>query len=162
MLDKAKQICYNKRVVRNYKKYFKKRKEVCIMENTQNTVKVTKRERFEQIKAFVKDNEELVAFIDHEIELLNKKNSRSGKPTKTQLENEKIKNTILDILKTVGKPVTVTQLLANDELDGLSNQRVSALLTQLRKADKVERIVEKKVAFYFIKEESDEVEEVEE
>ena len=132
------------------------------MENTQNTVKVTKKERFEQIKALVRDNEELVAFIDHEIELLNKKNSRSGKPTKTQLENEKIKNTILDILKTVGKPVTVTQLLANDELDGLSNQRVSALLTQLRKADKVERIVEKKVAFYSIKEESDEVEEVEE
>ena len=132
------------------------------MENTQNTVKVTKRERFEQIKALVRDNEELVAFIDHEIELLNKKNSRSGKPTKTQLENEKIKNTILDILKTVGKPVTVTQLLTNDELDGLSNQRVSALLTQLRKSDKVERIVEKKVAFYFIKEESDEVEEVEE
>ena len=129
------------------------------MENTQNTVKVTKRERFEQIKALVRDNEELVAFIDHEIELLNKKNSRSGKPTKTQLENEKIKNTILDILQTTGKPMTVTQLLTNDELDGLSNQRVSALLTQLRKADKVERTVEKKVAFYFIKEENEEVEE---
>ena len=129
------------------------------MENTQNTVKVTKRERFEQIKALVKDNEELVAFIDHEIELLNKKNSRSGKPTKTQLENEKIKNTILDILQTTGKPMTVTQLLTNDELDGLSNQRVSALLTQLRKADAVVRTVEKKVAFYSIKEENEEVEE---
>ena len=157
MLDKAKKICYNKRVIR--KKYFKERKGVCIMENTQNTVKVTKRERFEQIKALVKDNEELVAFIDHEIELLNKKNSRSGKPTKTQIENEAIKNTILDILQTTGKPMTVTQLLANDELDGLSNQRVSALLTQLRKADKVVRTVEKKVAFYSIKEESEEVEE---
>ena len=38
------------------------------MENTQNTVKVTKRERFEQIKALVSNNAELVAFIDHEIE----------------------------------------------------------------------------------------------
>ena len=132
------------------------------MENTQNTVKVTKRERFEQIKALVSDNAELVAFIDHEIELLNKKNSRSGKPTKTQVENEVIKNTILDTLQTIGKPVTVTQLLANDKLNGLSNQRVSALLTQLRKSDKVVRTVEKKVAFYSIKEESDEVEEVEE
>ena len=132
------------------------------MENTQNTVKVTKRERFEQIKALVSNNAELVAFIDHEIELLNKKNSRSGKPTKTQVENEIIKNTILDTLQTIGKPVTVTQLLANDELNGLSNQRVSALLTQLRKSDKVVRTVEKKVAFYSIKEESDEVEEVEE
>lgn len=132
------------------------------MENTQNTVKVTKRERFEQIKALVSDNAELVAFIDHEIELLNKKNSRSGKPTKTQVENEVIKNIILDTLQAIGKPVTVTQLLANDELNGLSNQRVSALLTQLRKSDKVVRTVEKKVAFYSIKEESDEVEEVEE
>ena len=132
------------------------------MENTQNTVKVTKRERFEQIKALVSDNAELVAFIDHEIELLDKKNSRSGKPTKTQVENEVIKNIILDTLQTIGKPVTVTQLLANDELNGLSNQRVSALLTQLRKSDKVVRTVEKKVAFYSIKEESDEVEEVEE
>ena len=129
------------------------------MENTQNTVKVTKRERFEQIKALVRDNEELVAFIDHEIELLDKKNSRSGKPTKTQIENEKIKKTILDILQTTGKPMTVTQLLANDELDGLSNQRVSALLTQLKKSDKVVRTVEKKVAFYSIKEENEEVEE---
>ena len=159
MLDKAKKICYNKRVIR--KKYLK-RNEVCIMENTQNAVKVTKRERFEQIKALVSNNAELVAFIDHEIELLNKKNSRSGKPTKTQVENETIKNTILDTLQTIGKPVTVTQLLANDELNGLSNQKVSALLAQLRKSDKVVRTVEKKVAFYSIKEESDEVEEVEE
>ena len=156
MLDKEKKICYNKRVIR--KKYFKERNEVSIMENTQNTVKVTKRERFEQIKALVSDNAELVAFIDHEIELLNKKNSRSGKPTKTQVENETIKNTILDTLQTIGKPVTVTQLLATDELNGLSNQRVSALLTQLRKSDKVVRTVEKKVAYYSMATENDEEE----
>ena len=160
MLDKAKKICYNKRVIR--KKYFKERNEVCIMENTQNTVKVTKRERFEQIKALVSNNAELVAFIDHEIELLNKKNSRSGKPTKTQVENETIKAQIISVLERVGKPMTVTQLLAENEFTGLSNQKVSALLTQLRKSDKVVRTVEKKVAFYSIKEESDEVEEVEE
>lgn len=132
------------------------------MENTKNTTKVTKRERFEQIKALVSDNAELIAFIDHEIELLNKKNSRSGKPTKTQVENETIKNAIFDTLQAMGKPVTVTQLLATDELNGLSNQKVSALLTQLRESDKVVRTVEKKVAYYSIKEESDEMEEVEE
>ena len=124
--------------------------------------KKTKREHFNELRVLANGNDELISFIDHEIELLNKKNSRSGKPTKTQVENESIKNTILDTLQTIGKPVTVTQLLANDELNGLSNQRVSALLTQLRKSDKVVRTVEKKVAFYSIKEESDEVEEVEE
>ena len=138
------------------KQYLKKRKGVCIMSNTQNTVKVTKRMRFEQIKSLVSDNEELVAFIDHEIELLDKKNSRSGKPTKTQVENETIKNTIFNTLQIAGKPMTVTQLLATEELKGLSNQKVSALLTQLRDVNKVVRTVEKKVAYYSINEEVEE------
>ena len=126
------------------------------MSNTQNTVKVTKRMRFEQIKSLVSDNKELVAFIDHEIELLDKKNSRSGKPTKTQVENETIKNTIFNTLQIAGKPMTVTQLLATEELKGLSNQKVSALLTQLRDVNKVVRTVEKKVAYYSINEEVEE------
>ena len=126
------------------------------MSNTQNTVKVTKRMRFEQIKSLISDNEELVAFIDHEIELLDKKNSRSGKPTKTQVENETIKNTIFNTLQIAGKPMTVTQLLAAEELKGLSNQKVSALLTQLRDVNKVVRTVEKKVAYYSINEEVEE------
>ena len=126
------------------------------MSNAQNTVKVTKRMRFEQIKSLISDNEELVAFIDHEIELLDKKNSRSGKPTKTQVENETIKNTIFNTLQIAGKPMTVTQLLATEELNGLSNQKVSALLTQLRDANKVVRTVEKKVAYYSINEEVEE------
>ena len=126
------------------------------MSNAQNTVKVTKRMRFEQIKSLVSDNEELVAFIDHEIELLDKKNSRSGKPTKTQVENETIKNTIFNTLQIAGKPMTVTQLLATEELKGLSNQKVSALLTQLRESNKVVRTVEKKVAYYSINEEVEE------
>jgi hypothetical protein len=123
------------------------------MEKTQNTVKVTKRMRFEELKAIVSDNAELVAFIDHEIELLNKKNSRTGKPTKTQLENESIKATILEVMGRIGRPVTVTQLLAESELNGFSNQKVSALLTRLREDDgKVVRTVEKKVAYYSLTE----------
>ena len=126
------------------------------MSNTTNSTKVTKRMRFEQIKSLISDNEELVAFIDHEIELLDKKNSRSNKPTKTQVENETIKNTIFNILQTTNKPMTVTQLLATEELHGLSNQKVSALLTQLRDVNKVVRTVEKKVAYYSINEEVEE------
>ena len=136
------------------------------MENTSNSTKVTKRERFEQIKEIVKASEvenssELVAFIEHEVELLNKKNSRSDKPTKTQLENEALKTQIMSVLKSVGRPITVTQLLKETELadnPNLSNQKVSALLTQLRKADAVVRTVEKKVAFYSL---ADEVENTE-
>ena len=134
------------------------------MENTSNSTKVTKRERFAQLMEIVKASDvensaELVAFIEHEVELLTKKNSRSGKPTKTQVENEAIKTQIVSILERVGKPMTVTQLLAESELADLSNQKISALLTQLRKSDKVVRTTEKKVAFYSL---ADEVENTEE
>ena len=136
------------------------------MENTSNLTKVTKRERFAQLMEIVKASDvensaELVAFIEHEVELLNKKNSRSDKPTKTQLENEALKTQIMSVLKSVGRPITVTQLLKETELadnPNLSNQKVSALLTQLRKADAVVRTVEKKVAFYSL---ADEVENTE-
>ena len=134
------------------------------MENTSNSTKVTKRERFAQLMEIVKTSDvensaELVAFIEHEVELLTKKNSRSGKPTKTQVENEAIKTQIVSILERVGKPMTVTQLLAESELADLSNQKISALLTQLRKSGEVVRTTEKKVAFYSL---ADEVENTEE
>ena len=123
------------------------------MSNTTNSTKVTKRERFAQLMAIVEASNvanatELKEFIEHEVELLNKKNSRSGKPTKTQIENEAIKAQIVSIFKRVGKPMTVTQLLSESELAGLSNQKISALLTQLRESGKVMRTVEKKVAYY--------------
>ena len=135
------------------------------MENTSNSTKVTKRERFSQLMEIVKaskveNSTELVAFIEHEVELLTKKNSRSGKPTKTQVENETIKAQIVSVLERVGKPMTVTQLLAESEFTGLSNQKVSALLTQLRKSGEVVRTIEKKVAFYSLPDEVEETEEM--
>ena len=134
------------------------------MENTSNSTKVTKRERFAQLMEIVKASDvensaELVAFIEHEVELLTKENSRSGKTTKTQVENETIKAQNVSILERVGKPMTFIQLLAESELANLSNQKISALLTQLRKSGEVVRTTEKKVAFYSL---ADEVENTEE
>ena len=133
------------------------------MSNTTNSTKVTKRERFAQLMAIVEASNvanatELKEFIEHEVELLNKKNSRSGKPTKTQVENETIKVQIVSILERVRKPMTVTQLLSESELAGLSNQKISALLTQLRESGKVMRTDEKKVAYYSMATENDEEE----
>ena len=55
--------------------------------------KMTKREKFELLLtiAEVQENEMLVEFINHELELLAKKNATGTlrKPTKTQLENGK-------------------------------------------------------------------------
>ena len=95
---------------------------------------------------------------------LEKKSSSKGtrKPTATQKANESHKEVILASMEE-GRRYTITEMCKEFPFtEELSNQRVSALLTQLRKSDKVVRTVEKKVAFYSIKEESDEVEEVEE
>lgn len=137
------------------------------MSNTSNSTKVTKRERFAQLMEIVnasqvENSAELVSFIEHEVELLNKKNSRSGKPTKTQVANESIKAQIVSVLERTNRPMTVTQLLAESELADLSNQKVSALLTQLRESGAVVRTVEKKVAYYSLADEVDEVEDTEE
>lgn len=137
------------------------------MSNTSNSTKVTKRERFAQLMEIVnasqvENSAELVSFIEHEVELLSKKNSRSGKPTKTQLANESIKTQIVSVLERANRPMTVTQLLAESELADLSNQKVSALLTQLRESGAVVRTVEKKVAYYSLADEVDEVEDAEE
>jgi hypothetical protein len=133
-----------------------------IMENTK---KMTKKDYFAQLVGIVEgaevDNKtELLDFITHEVELLNKKNSRSGKPTARQVENEKIKTSIMTILE-CGKPLTVTQIMTALNDSSLSNQRVSALLTQLKDNKEVVRTVEKKVAFYSINTKVEEIDEEE-
>ena len=107
--------------------------------------KITKKEMFTMIKAQVKDNAEMVAFIDHEIELLDKKASNK-KATKTQEANIGIKSTILTVLEGA-KPMTVTEMQgASAELGELSNQKVSALVRQLVEAGKVVKTIDKKVS----------------
>ena len=107
--------------------------------------KITKKEMFTMIKAQVKDNAEMVAFIDHEIELLNKKASNK-KATKTQEANIGIKSTILAVLEG-GKSMTVTEMQgASTELGELSNQKVSALVRQLVEVGKVVKTIDKKVS----------------
>ena len=107
--------------------------------------KITKKEMFTMIKAQVKDNAEMVAFIDHEIELLDKKASNK-KATKTQEANVGIKSTILTVLEGA-KPMTVTEMQgASAELGELSNQKVSALARQLVEAGKVVKTIDKKVS----------------
>ena len=110
--------------------------------------KVTKAEMFAMIKEVegVKENQAMVDFIDHELELLAKK-SANKKPTKTQEENEGIKAEILGVLTNEG--MTVTEIQSKSEtLGGLSNQRVSALLRQLVDAEKVVKVVDKKKSYF--------------
>lgn len=113
--------------------------------------KMTKREMFVEIRKAVADNEDMVAFIDHEIELLNKKSGGTRKPTKTQLENETFKAQIVEFLTEVDTPMCIKELQAElDCLEGLSNQRITHLLTALVKNGILVKEYQKRVPYYGI------------
>jgi len=121
--------------------------------------KMTKKEMFNAIRAMVIDNQEMVDFIDHEIKLLNKKSSSLRKPTKTQLENEEFKTEIVKALTEADTLVTVKELCEICEpIQGLTNQRITHLLTALRKEKKVRREEVKRKAYFAIGAEPDEEE----
>ena len=117
-------------------------------------------EMFEEIKALPGLTEEQVEFLEKRIEITKKKNAsgsgENAKPTKTQLENEGIKNTIVSVLTTT--PTTITDLIKSSaDLASYTNQKVSALLTQLLKERRVVRTEVKGKAHYALP--TDEVEE---
>ena len=110
--------------------------------------KITKREKYELLKNIpaVAENAMLVEFIDHEIELLNRKNSPNGekKLTSKQTENEAYKDEILNYME-VGTKYTVSALLDNvpETPDGMTHNRIVALLKQLCDAGAIIRYKEK-------------------
>ena len=125
------------------------------------TKKITKRDKFTAVLSMLNSidptttvaegitAEELVDFVNHELELLAKKNSADKKPTEKQTENIGIKETILDVLTENGGLMTVTDVQkASAELGELSNQRISALLRQLVADNAVERIEDKRKAYF--------------
>ena len=117
-------------------------------------------EMFEEIKALPGLTKEQVEFLEKRIEITKKKNAsgsgENAKPTKTQLENEGIKDTIVSVL--TATPITITDLIKSSaDLAGYTNQKVSALLTQLLKERRVVRTEVKGKAHYALP--TDEVEE---
>ena len=94
--------------------------------------------------------DDLVEFCNDRIDKLSRKSS-SKKPTKTQVENENIKDIILEVLAEIA-PATAT-MIATDPRVGVSNQKVTALLTQLIKDDKVVKTIEKGKSYFSVADE---------
>ena len=117
--------------------------------------KMTKKEMFAMIMevAGVKENEEMVNFLKHEVELLENRNSKSGKSAAKIAEMEATENLIYNALKAIGKPVTATELLANSEEvkeNIITNQKLSAYLKKLIESGRVVRTMDKKKALFSI------------
>lgn len=127
--------------------------------------KITKKEYFAIVKDIVEasgaDNKaDIIAFLDHEVELLNKKSGKS-KATPTQAANAVTLNVIKEVLGELDKPVTITELLTDVRLqsytettkDGekviaMTNQKLSSLMKKLVDAGEVVRTEEKKKAYF--------------
>lgn len=115
--------------------------------------KLTKREKFEMIAKIeaVASNPILAEFVEHELDLLAKKNASGvGKQTATQKANEELKSAILEeMAKEPNRLFSISEMIkvfpcCND----LSLPKVTAVVTQLSKANAVERVEEKRKAYF--------------
>ena len=112
--------------------------------------KITKRDRFNALlnMAEVKANPDMVAFIEHELELLAKKNSSEKKPTAQQVANEAIKQAIVDGMER-DHFYTITDIQKNvPACADLSNQKVSALVRQLKDDGVVVKTEDKRKSYF--------------
>ena len=118
-----------------------------------NEKKMTKATAWGIVKGIVENSdhpqaEELVAKIEKELELLAKKNSSEKKPTAQQTANDGIKTAILNGM-VPNHLYTISELLkAIPECADLTNQRVSALVRQLKDEGKVVRTEDKRKAYF--------------
>ena len=111
------------------------------------TKKMTKVEMFKALLENYAFTEEEVKFINREIELIEKKNS-NRKPTKAQEENDGFKTAIVNGMEKE-KFYTITDLIKLiPEISDLTNQRVSALVRQLKDVGLVTRKEEKGKAYF--------------
>lgn len=115
---------------------------------TENTKKMTKKECFAMLLTIeaVASNPELVAFINHEIEQLQKKSGSGKAQSKVQEANEKIKVEIMNRLTNV--PQTITEIQSCEELEEYSNQKMNALIRQLITENKAQRVVIKRKSYF--------------
>ena len=118
--------------------------------------KITKRERFEQIKALIADNPDLVEFIDHEIDLLARKASKSATQTPAQKDSIAIAELVKDILVGVDEGMSASALLKSAPIaeyicyNGrtVSSQKLTNILTKLVESKDLTRTMVKKVPMF--------------
>lgn len=120
--------------------------------------RLTKKDYFEMIKGVCADRTDIIDFCNHEIELLSRKNSKSG-ATKTQKENEIVANMLVEELAKVGKPITITDLMNTSDTiknytlengNNLTNQKISAIFKQLKESNRIVKVTDKKKSYFSI------------
>lgn len=119
---------------------------------TTTTKKMTKKDYYNILKksypTTAENYKDVIAFIDHEIELLEKKNSAEKKPTATQKANTELKAVIVESM-VKDRNYTITEMIKEfPELSELTNQKVSAMVRQLVEANLIEKIEDKRKSYF--------------
>lgn len=114
--------------------------------------KLTKRDVLNYMIETYSNDEKVVEYATHEIELLDKKASYKGE-TKVQKENVAIMETIVETLGELAKPSRIADIQgANETLSTLSNQKMSALLKKLVDNKTIVKTTDKKITYFSIAE----------
>ena len=114
------------------------------------TTKKTERDFYNEIKELLIAREDIVEFCEKKItQLDNKKSANSEKAKEKVQEREQNKNVILNVLAEKNDWATLKDIMnANDLTREMSNQKITNLLTELKKDNLVERKEDKRVVFY--------------
>lgn len=138
-------------------KNFNQKKEVSFMK------KLTKKEMFNAIANVISvmDNAEVLAVVDEQnitpdmaLEFINKEIAQlekksSSRSSAKNAENEKLKEEILATMEEIGKPARLSEIIAkNPELG--SQNKVNAMLTQMKQDGVIIRTIDKKAAYFSI------------
>lgn len=112
--------------------------------------KITKKENFATLTEIVANSShprkaELLGFIEHEVDLLSKKSSKTTM-TATQKANLEVLEVIKEVLADGEAPMTVSEMIKDKRLSEYTNQKISALLRKLVEAGEVEKVTDKKVS----------------
>lgn len=118
---------------------------------------MTKKEMFAAIATVVENSnhaqrQDLMNFVQHEIELLDRR-SASKTLTPKQKENENFKTEIFNFLESAERPMTVGEIMEScAALNGLKSQRVTAIISQMVKAQHLVRAEVKGKAYFSVME----------
>lgn len=117
--------------------------------------KLTQKDYYNMIIEVLKEAErdDLVDFCKDRIDKLARKSS-SKKPTKTQIENESIKETVLEVLADLDNAVS-TSALATEPRISVSTQKLAPILKALVAEGKVVRTEEKGKALFALPSDED-------
>lgn len=121
---------------------------------TKTNVKMTEVKALETALALneVKANKEL---SEKFATMLAVRKGKGSKVTPKQLENKKIAETVVGILRENAKPMTVTEVTeivkGGDWKEPVNPQRISRIMTNLKEEGQIHREMERKVAVFFVR-----------